>query len=105
MTTDQFLALGEEKIDAFLKENKVPAQFNAKTVMGYMKGGQVDPKGMVDRMKQMGAGGGGAAAGGGKASEAGAREREVLAWAEANAPGSFVPWTSVSLPGGRRDGA
>jgi len=99
MTSDQFVALGEEKIDAFLKENKVPPQFNAKAVIGYMKGGQVDPKGMVERMKQMGAGG---AAGGGKASEAGARDREVLAWVEANAPGAFAPWTAVTLPDGTK---
>jgi hypothetical protein len=103
MTSDQFVALGEEKIDAFLKENKVPAQFSAKVVINLMKGGQVDPKGMVDRMKQMGAGGGGAAAaGGGKASEAGSREREVLAWMEANAPGAFTAWTPVTLPDGAK---
>jgi len=103
MTSDQFIALGEEKIDAFLKENKVPAQFNAKAVIGYMKGGQVDPKGMVERMKQMGAGGGGgAAAGGAKAGEAGARDREVLAWVEANAPGAFTAWTPVTLPDGTK---
>ena len=95
MTSDQFVALGEEKIDAFLKENKVPPQFNAKAVIGYMKGGQVDPTGMVERMKQMGAGGG-------KASEAGARDREVLAWVEANAPGAFAPWTAVTLPDGTK---
>jgi zinc carboxypeptidase len=101
MTSEQFMALGEEKIEAFLKENKVPAQFNAKMVIDFMKGGQIDPKGMVDRMKQMGAGGG-AAAGGGKPSEAGAREREVLAWAEANAPGAFAAWTPVTLPDGTK---
>ncbi len=104
MTSDQFIALGEEKIAAFLKENKVPAQFSAPVVISYMKGGQIDPKGMVERMKQMGAsgGGGGGAAGGGKASEAGAREREVLAWMEANAPGAFAAWTSVTLPDGTK---
>jgi hypothetical protein len=107
MTTEEFLALGEEKIDAFLKENKVPAQFNAKMVMGFMKGGQSDPKGMVDRIKQMGGGGGGgpagtAAAGGGKTGEAGARDREVLAWAEANSQGAFTAWKPVTLPDGTK---
>ena len=101
MTSDQFMALGEEKIGAFLKENKVPAQFDAKTVINFMKGGQIDPKGMVERMKQMGAGGG-AASGGGKASEAGARDREVLAWVEANASGAFASWTPVTLPDGTK---
>ena len=101
MTTDEFLALGEEKIEAFLKENKVPPQFNAKVVMNFLKSGQADPKGMVDRMKQMG-GGGAAGAGGGKASEAGARDREVLAWAEANSPGAFTAWKAVTLPDGTK---
>ncbi|HYN20787.1 MAG TPA: M14 family zinc carboxypeptidase [Thermoanaerobaculia bacterium] len=96
MTSDDFIALGEEKIGAFLKEHKAPPQFTAKMVIDYLKGGQIDPKGMVERMKQMGAGGGAAA--GGKASEAGAREREVLTWLDANAPGSFVAWSAVGLP-------
>jgi hypothetical protein len=102
MSADDFVALGEEKIDAFLKANKVPPPFNATMVIGALKGGQITPKAMVDRIKQMGGGGGAAAAGGGKAGEAGAREREVMAWAEANAPGSFVAWTPVTLPDGTR---
>jgi hypothetical protein len=99
MTSEEFIALGEEKIGAFLKENKAPAQFSAKVVIDYLKGGQVDPKGMVDRMKSMGAGGSG---GSGKASEAGARDREVLAWVEANSPGGFAAWTPVTLPDGTK---
>lgn len=99
MTTDELIAQGEEKIDAFLKEHKAPAQFNAKMVINFLKSGQTDPKGMVDRMKQMGAGGG---AGSGKPSEAGAREREVLAWVQANAPEGLVAWTPVTLPDGTK---
>jgi hypothetical protein len=106
MSSDDFVALGEEKIDAFLKANKVPPQFNAKVVIGAMKGGQITPKGMIDRMKQMGAGGGnGGSSGGGKegkGSDAGAREREVLAWVDANAPSAFTPWTPVTLPDGTK---
>lgn len=102
MSSDELIALGEEKIDAFLKENKVPAQFNAKMVIAGMKGGQITPKAMVDRIKSMGGGGGAAAAGGGKASEAGAREREVLAWMDANAQGSFAAWKPVTLPDGTK---
>jgi len=103
MTSEEFMALGEEKIGAFLKENKAPAQFTARMVIDYMKGGQVDPKSMVERMKSMGAGAsGGNTGGGGKPSEAGAREREVLAWVEANAQGGFAPWTAVTLPDGTK---
>jgi hypothetical protein len=104
MSTDEFVALGEEKIDAFLKENKVPAQFNAKMVIGLMKGGQADPKAMVERIRQMGGGGGGAGGGGaqGKEDAATERARDVLAWADASAPGSFAAWSPVTLPDGIR---
>ncbi len=64
MSSDEFVALGKEKIEAFLKDNKVPAQFSADMVIGAMKGGQITPKAMIDRMKQMGGGGSSAAAGG-----------------------------------------
>jgi hypothetical protein len=105
MSPDEFVALGEEKVDAFFKENKVPAQFSAKMAIGAVKGGQITPKAMVDRMKAMGGGSGAAGTGsnpGGKPGEAGAREREVLAWVDANAPGAFAPWTPVTLPDGTR---
>ena len=104
MTPDEFVALGEEKVDAFFKENKVPAQFSAKMAISAVKGGQITPKAMVDRMKAMGGGGAAAAsgAGAGKPGEAGAREREVLAWVDANAPGAFAPWTPVTLPDGTK---
>jgi len=104
MSADEFVALGEEKIDAFLKENKVPPQFNAKMVIGAMQGGKITPKAMIDRMKQMGgaAGGCAAAGSGGKPGEAGAREREVLVWMDVNVPGAFSPWTPVTLPDGTK---
>ena len=37
-----------------------------------------------------------------QAGEAGAREREVLAWVDANAPGAFTAWTPVTLPDGTK---
>ena len=101
MTSDDFVALGEEKIAAFLKENKVPAQFNAQTVIGAMKGGQLDPKKMVERMRSMGGGGGGGAAPA-KGDTGGERDREVLAWVDAHAPGAFHAWTPVTLPDGTK---
>jgi hypothetical protein len=101
MSSDELIAQGEEKIDAFLKANKVPPQFNGKMVIGALKGGQLTPKAMIDRMKQMGGGGGGTPAGKG-GGEAGSRDREVLAWVDANAPGAFAPWTPVTLPDGTR---
>jgi hypothetical protein len=101
MTSAEVIALGEEKIGAFLEENKVPAQFDAKRVIDFLKGGQIDPKGMVERIKQMG-GGGAPGGGGARPGEAGAREREVLAWVDANAPGAFTAWTPVTLPDGTK---
>jgi hypothetical protein len=53
MSSDDFLALGEDKINAFLKEKGAPAQNNAKMVMGMVKSGQVTPAQMAGMMKQM----------------------------------------------------
>lgn len=53
MSNDDFLALGEEKIDAFLKASGAPKNINAKMVMGMVKGGQMDTKRMAQMMKQM----------------------------------------------------
>ena len=53
MSKDEFLALGEEKIDAFLKAAGAPDQFKAKQVIEMVKGGQIDPKKMAEMMKQM----------------------------------------------------
>lgn len=107
MTSDQFIALGEEKIAAFLKENKVPPQFSAQMVIGAMKGGQLDPKKMVERMRSMGGGGGGGTAGSDSGGTSGGtsgndRERDVLAWVDAHAPEAFRPWTPVTLPDGTK---
>lgn len=53
MTSDEFMAQGEEKINAFLKERGAPAQYNAKMVMGMIKSGQMKPAQMAGMMKQM----------------------------------------------------
>ncbi|OGD24581.1 MAG: hypothetical protein A2Y56_13305, partial [Candidatus Aminicenantes bacterium RBG_13_63_10] len=41
MTSEEFLALGEEKIAAFLKEGGAPPSFNAAMLLGMVKSGQV----------------------------------------------------------------
>jgi hypothetical protein len=53
MSADDFIALGEEKINAFLKENNAPEQFNAERLMGMLKSGQFTPKQMAGMMKSM----------------------------------------------------
>jgi Zinc carboxypeptidase len=101
MTTDEAVALGPEKLGAFLKDNKVPAQFDAAMMIGALKGGKATPKAMADRIRSMG--GGGASGGGGeKGKEAGVRERDVLAWVDAHAPEAFVAWKPVTLPDGTK---
>ena len=95
MTSEAFVALGEEKIDAFLKANKVPAQYSAKTVMNMMSSGQVTPKKMAGMMKQFGAGGGSSE------KKSGGRD-DLLEFAKEHAPWAIVAWTPVTLPDGTK---
>lgn len=53
MSTEEFVALGEEKINQFLKESGAPEQFNAERVIQMMESGQGDPARMAAMMKQM----------------------------------------------------
>ncbi|HCC70005.1 MAG TPA: hypothetical protein DEQ09_02480 [Bacteroidales bacterium] len=53
MSSEEFIALGEEKINLFLQESGAPKEFNAERVIGMVKGGQVNPKQMAGMMKQM----------------------------------------------------
>lgn len=53
MTDDEFLALGEEKIDAFLKETGAPAQYKAAMVINMVKGGKMNAKQIAGMLKKM----------------------------------------------------
>jgi hypothetical protein len=53
MTTEEFLALGEEKIAAFMEEAGVPARFSAKNVIAMVESGQTNPKQIASMIKQM----------------------------------------------------
>jgi len=53
MSKEDFVNIGEEKINAFLKEKGAPAQYTAKMVIGMVSGGQVTPKQLAGMMKQM----------------------------------------------------
>ena len=53
MTTKEFIELGEEKINSFLKESGVPENMSAKNIIGMMESGRVDSAGMIAMMKQM----------------------------------------------------
>lgn len=51
MTPDEFIALGKEKITAFLKESGAPAQFKAENVIKMVEDGKMTPKQMAGMLK------------------------------------------------------
>lgn len=53
MSTEEFIALGEEKIQSFLKEAGAPPNFKAKQVIEALKGGMMTTRKMAEMMKQM----------------------------------------------------
>ncbi len=91
MTNDEFIALGEEKIDAFLKSVGAPAQFKAKQVIDAVKGGMMDTKRMAEMLKQMPKPP--------SAEGADPREKALLAFSDARLDGKgFLPWTPFKHP-------
>ena len=91
MSNDEFIALGEDKINAFLKAAGAPDQFKAKQVIEALKGGQMDTKKMAEMMKQMPK----------KPSEDGAdpKEKALLAWSDKELGGrGFAAWTPFKHP-------
>ncbi len=91
MTTDEFVALGEEKIGAFLKENNAPERFNASGIIEMMKSGKFTPKQMVGMMKSMPKKE--------KEGELGEKDKALLAWSEKEWEGKgFVPWQKYNHP-------
>ena len=53
MTAEEFIALGNEKIEAFLKEQGAPPNFKAAMVINMVKSGKVTPKQMAEMMEKM----------------------------------------------------
>lgn len=53
MTSEEFLALGEEKIDAFLKEQGAPPNFKASMLIEMVKSGKITPDKMAEMMERM----------------------------------------------------
>ena len=100
MSSEDFVALGEEPIDAFLKEIKAPAHFTAKMAIERVESGQVTPKMMAGMIRQMG---GGAAAQGSEPGEddpATKRMREVIDWVSKNVPEGWSDWSAAGLADG-----
>jgi hypothetical protein len=91
MTNDEFVALGEEKVDAFLKASGAPDQFKAKQVFEALKAGQLDTKKMAEMMKQMPK----------KPSAEGTdpKEKALVAWSDKELGGQgFVAWKPFKHP-------
>jgi hypothetical protein len=91
MTTDQFLALGEEKIDAFLKDAGAPSNFNGQMLMGMVKSGQIKIPQMAEMLEKM-------------PKKPGAEGEDhpdayILKWADQALPGrGFVAWAPYKHP-------
>jgi len=91
MTNEEFIALGEEKIDAFLKSSGAPPEFKAKQLIEGLKGGQMTTKQMAEMMKQMPK----------PPSEEGIdpAEKALLAWSDKELQGKgFVEWKPFKHP-------
>ena len=91
MTNEEFIALGEEKIEAFLKSSGSPANFKAKMVIDALKGGKMDTKKMAEMMKKMPK----------PKSEEGAdpKDKALLAFSDKELGGKgFVDWTPFQHP-------
>ena len=92
MSTEEFLALGEEKIAEFLQASGAPENIKAKMVMDMVKGGMMTTKKMAEMMRQMPP----------PRSEEGAdpKEKALLTFSDKELAGKgFVDWKTVKHPG------
>lgn len=91
MSNDDFLALGEDKIAAFLKEQGAPDNIKPAMVINMVKSGQLTPARMADMIDQM------PKKPGGDGEEH--PDAYLLKWAaEARPDKGFVDWTSFNHP-------
>ena len=91
MTGEAFVALGEAKIEAFLKEVGAPPDIKAADLIAGVKGGQMTPKQMAGMLRQMPKP---------KSGEGGdPRQKALLAWSDKELGGKgFVAWTPFKHP-------
>jgi hypothetical protein len=91
MSNEEFIALGEEKIDKFLKASNAPTQFGAKRVILALEGGQMTTKRMAQMLKNMPK----------PKDEGGAdpKEEALLAFSDEKLEGKgFVDWSAFDHP-------
>ena len=91
MNSEEFTALGEEKIGNFLKENNAPEQYNAKGIIEMMDSGKTTPKqlaGMIKNMPKKE-----------KEDELSEKNKALLDWSDKEWNGNgFVNWETYSHP-------
>lgn len=91
MTNDEFTALGESKIDTFLKANNAPEQYNAKGVIEMMESGDITVEQMVTVLKKMQKPE--------QTDKLSDKDKALLAWSEKQWEGKgFVNWQTASHP-------
>lgn len=91
MSKEDFVALGEEKIDTFLKTNNAPDRFSGKGIIEMMNSGKFTPKQMAGMMKAMPKAE--------KEDELSEKDKALLAWADKEWEGKgFVNWEKYTHP-------
>jgi hypothetical protein len=86
MSSEEFIALGKEKIAAFLKESGAPAQFGADQVIQALQGGMFTTKRIAEFMRKEK-----------KKEEAGGADETEQALFDYN-PGAYVQWQPYDHP-------
>lgn len=86
MSNDEFVALGKEKIEAFLKASNAPAQYSADMVINAVQGGMFSTKQIAKFMRQSQ-----------KKEESGGADPNELALYEFSRE-AFAPWTPYDHP-------
>ena len=91
MSSDDFVALGEEKIEAFLREQGAPPEFSAAGVVKMVRSGQLTPAKIAEAVEKMPK----------KPGSEGEDHPELylIHWSDSALKGKgFVPWTPFNHP-------
>ncbi|MCD6451389.1 MAG: hypothetical protein J7L64_03340 [Acidobacteria bacterium] len=91
MSSEEFLALGPEKIGAFLKSIDAPPMMKPEMVINMVKMGRITPKQMAEMIKKQGMGR--------KKKKTEAKEGYILKWIDKELGGKgFIPWKPFHHP-------
>jgi len=91
METEEFVELGEEKINTFLKENNAPERYKASGLIEMMNSGRISPKQLAGMMKSLPKKE--------KEDELSDKDKALLAWSEKEWDGKgFVSWETFNHP-------